>query len=145
MLYEGRCHCGSVGYFYQTERLAKDWSVRACQCSFCRAHGARTTSDPRGSVEYFVARAERLQRYRFGLGITEFLICRYCGIYIGAVTEVSAVLLTVINSNALHPRPPDLPDPLPVSYEGEGVDARNRRRQSAWTPCRGIINRSASP
>src|SRR5215469_14665598 len=131
MLYEGRCHCGSIGYSYRTERLPKDWSIRACQCSFCRAHGARTTSDPSGSVEYAIERPEQLQRYRFGLNVTEFLICRGCGVYIGAVTEVSSALLAVVNVNVLHPRPPDLPDALPVSHDGESIDARNRRRQSA--------------
>lgn len=141
MLYEGRCHCGSIGYFYRTERLPRDWSIRACQCSFCRGHGARTTSDPDGSVEYLIDRPDHLQRYRFGLGITEFLICRACGIYIGAVSEISSLLLTVVNTNALHPRPLDLAEALPVSHDGESVEARNRRRQSAWTPCRGIINR----
>ena len=141
MLYEGRCHCGSIGYSYRTERLPKDWSIRACQCSFCRAHGARTTSDPCGSVEYAIERPEQLQRYRFGLQVTEFLICRGCGVYIGAVTEVSSALLAVVNVNVLHPRPTDLPDALSVSHDGESIAARNRRRQSAWTPCCEIVER----
>lgn len=142
MLYEGRCHCGSIGYSYRTERLLKDWSVRACQCSFCRAHGARTTSDPAGSVQYLIGRSDPLQRYRFGLNITEFLICRACGVYVGAVTEISSVLLTVVNCSVLHPCPPSLPDASPVSHEGESIEARNRRRQSAWTPCLGIVPQS---
>ena len=135
MQYEGRCHCGSIGYRYRTERSISDWPIRACQCSFCRAHGARTTSDPAGSVEYFVNWPDQLQRYRFALNLTDFLICRACGVYIGAVTEISTVLLTVVNSNVLYPRPPDIPDAVPVVYHGESVDARNRRRQTAWTPC----------
>jgi hypothetical protein len=139
MLYHGRCHCGSIGYSYSTERLPGDWTMRACQCSFCRAHGACTTSDPGGSVEYLIKRADQLQRYRFGLNITEFLICRTCGAYVGAVTEVSSVLLAVVNCNVLHPHPLDLPEALPVSHDGESIDARNRRRQAAWTPCRGIV------
>jgi|SRR6185437_10545866 len=139
MLYEGRCHCGSIAYSYSTERLPSDWAIRACQCSFCRAHGARTISDPNGSVEYFVDRAGQLQRYRFGLNITEFLICKACGVYVGAVTEISSVLLSVVNCNILQPRLPELPEALPVSYDGEGIDARKRRRRAAWTPCRGIV------
>jgi len=138
MLYEGRCHCGSIGYSFSTERLPRDWPIRACQCSFCRAHGARTTSDPSGSVEYCVERPDRLQRYRFGLNLTDFLICNGCGVYVGAVTEVSSALLAVVNINVLHPCPPDIQGALPMSYDGESIDARNRRRQSAWTPCRGL-------
>lgn len=145
MQYKGRCHCGSIGFFYRTERPPKDWSIRACQCSFCRAHGARTTSDPAGSVEYFADRPDQLQRYRFGLNVTAFLICKTCGVYVGAVTEVSAALLTIINSNALYPLPADIPEAVPVIYDGESVDARNRRRQRAWTPFHGMVGEWTPP
>src|SRR5215472_7215529 len=138
MLYAGRCHCGSIGYSFSTERRPRDWTIRACQCSFCRGHGARTTSDPHGSVEYFLEQPDRLQRYRFGLNLTDFLICNCCGVYVGAVTEISSALLAVVNINVLHPCPPDIQGALSMSYDGESIDARNRRRQSAWTPCRGL-------
>ncbi len=50
MRYEGSCHCGAIRL-----RLTLSWPpgeapVRACDCSFCRAHGARTVTDPSGSV-----------------------------------------------------------------------------------------------
>ena len=58
--------------------------VGRCACSFCRRHGARTSGDPAGSVE-FRAEPGSLSRYRFGLGITDYLLCAKCGTYVGAV------------------------------------------------------------
>jgi hypothetical protein len=50
-------------------------SVRACACSFCRGHGARTIAHPRGSLDIRVSVPWYLQRYRFGLCTADFLIC----------------------------------------------------------------------
>ena len=46
------CFCGSIGYEYETAVSVADWSIRACQCAFCRAHDALSTSDvtPEASV-----------------------------------------------------------------------------------------------
>ena len=50
--YLARCHCGAFSARYRSALAPAAWSVRACQCSFCRAHGALTTSDPAGSLEF---------------------------------------------------------------------------------------------
>ena len=50
--YLARCHCGVLTARYRTAVAPEDWSVRACQCSFCRGHGAQMTSDPAGSLEF---------------------------------------------------------------------------------------------
>src|SRR2546422_3634073 len=44
-------------------------------CSFCRKHGARTTSDPSGRVVITVRHPGQLLRYRFGLETADFLVC----------------------------------------------------------------------
>ena len=112
--------------------------MRACQCTFCRAHGACTTSDPQGLIEFHVQNPERLSRYRFGYRITEFLVCTECGVYVGAMAEVSSVPLAIVNVNALSPRLEGLHEPAPISHEGESVQDRNRRRARSWSPCRYI-------
>ena len=142
MLYQGCCHCGSVGYTYETELPPAQWSLRACQCSFCRAHGACTTSDPNGTIAFFDPDG-RLRRYRFGHRITDFLICGRCGVYVGAVTEHADAPLAVINANALRPRQQGVKAPSSATYDGEGIEARNRRRQRAWTPCAGVVRQPA--
>jgi hypothetical protein len=142
MRYEGRCHCGAIGYTYDTELAPAAWSLRECQCAFCRAHGARTTADPKGTVQFHAQGMERLRRYRFAHRITDFLLCADCGVYIGATTEVEGRLLATVNVNALRPSPEDLKSPTPASYDGESPEARSRRRQRAWTQCRGIVARA---
>jgi hypothetical protein len=139
MIHAGRCHCGALGYEYRTSRPPSAWTVRACQCSFCRTHGALTTSDPQGSLTYRIENADRLVRYRFGLRTAEFLICAQCGVYLGAVIATPRGQFGIINVNALKPPPAGLPQPQPVSYDGEGELERTVRREARWTPVAGRI------
>lgn len=136
MRYQGRCHCGAIEYGYQTALAPRDWAIRACQCTFCRAHGARSTSDPGGLVEFHVGKPERLRRYRFGHGITDFLVCAECGVYVGATTTVGSALLAIVNVNALRPLPDGLPEAVPAYHDGESAEEKNRRRARSWSPCR---------
>ena len=78
MEYLGTCHCNAVGFRFRTEIRPEDWSVRACQCSFCRAHDALSTSDPDGELEFTAKDGSLLQRYRFGLGTADFLALDFC-------------------------------------------------------------------
>jgi hypothetical protein len=133
MDYRGTCHCGAIGFSYTTELEPARWPIRACQCSFCRAHGARYTSDPRGTVRFEIHRPELLQRYRFGQLSADFLLCRACGICIGAETPEPPTGFGVINTNALAD-PPALPPSEPSTYDGETEDIRRDRRTSRWSP-----------
>lgn len=134
MMYTGRCHCGAIGFSYETRLPPREWSVRACQCAFCRAHGSLTTSDPAGSLAFHANDPEQLSAYRFALRITDFLVCRTCGVYIGAVTTVANSRYGIINVNALEPRPADLREPQPISYATENESERTGRREKRWTP-----------
>ena len=79
--FEGRCHCGAIGYRYACTTAPADWSVRACQCRFCRTHDALSTSDPAGTIAFAATEADQLQRYRFGLKTADFLLCRRWTLY----------------------------------------------------------------
>ncbi len=133
-MFRGRCHCGALGYLYQTSLDPPAWSVRADQCSFCRAHGAWTTSDPHGSLTFQVTDPSRLVRYRFGLRTADFLICGQCGLYIGAAITRPRGRFGVVNVNVMRPAPAGIPQPVPVSYEGENEAQRTARREARWTP-----------
>src|SRR5688572_16101991 len=85
-LHEGHCHCRAIGFRYRTALAPKDWVIRACQCSFCRAHAALSTSDPAGTLE-FMEYAAAAHRYQFGLKTADFLLCGNCGTYVGAMTR----------------------------------------------------------
>ena len=130
---EGRCHCGAVRYTFNASQPPAQWIVRACQCNFCRAHGARTTSDPNGSVTFEIADASKLERYRFGTKTTDFLICNGCGVYLAAVLTSTRGQFATLNVNAIQSLP-DLAEAAPVSYDGESSEQRKARREQRWTP-----------
>src|SRR5215472_15639056 len=83
----GGCHCKNLKVTFETARDPSELPLRACQCSFCVRHGGITTSDPEGLLVVDVERAGDLSRYRFALGVTDFLVCRTCGVYVAAVME----------------------------------------------------------
>ena len=134
--FEGSCHCGAVTFTFETAVPPARWQTRACQCTFCRRHAARTISDHEGSVAFRVDEAA-LQRYRFGLGTAEFFVCRNCGVYLAAVLTSARGQFATLNINALRD-PVDVESPVKVSYDRESVDERQRRREEGWTPVREI-------
>ncbi len=132
--YFGSCHCGAIGFTFRTAIKPPDWSIRACQCSFCRAHDAQSTSDPAGQISFIASRLESLQKYRFGLHTADFLLCRECGVYIGAVIASTGNAFGIVNVRALKETPDDLANIAAISYDTEDVDSRVSRREERWTP-----------
>ena len=132
--YAGSCHCGAIGFSYRTEQEPSVWTVRACQCSFCRAHRVLSTSDPLGTIEFAAPEREFLNRYRFGERTADFLVCRRCGVYIGAMIETARGRFGIININALRPIPPALREAVPMQYGSESRDERIARRELRWSP-----------
>jgi hypothetical protein len=128
----GQCHCGAVRAALETAREPAAISVRACQCGFCRRHGAATASDPTGRLRLEVRRP--LKRYRFGAGSIDMLLCGGCGVYVAAVLETDHGLLATVNVAGLAMAPLDAATPAPVDYDGESAAARRERRLAAWTP-----------
>ena len=134
MLHRGGCHCGNLRLTLRLSQAPEDVPLRACGCSFCRAHGTRTASDPQGSAEIWAEDWSLIEAYRFGSGTAEFLICRRCGVYIGAVCETAGGTRAVINTNSLDDRARFTRSPAPVDHEGESFEDRLSRRARNWTP-----------
>ena len=132
--FTGHCHCGAIGFRYATAVTPAEWSVRACQCRFCRMHDALSTSDPDGRLTFDVDDPEQLQRYRFALQTADFLLCRRCGVYIGAIIEIDGETFGIINTHALDDTPADIAPVGAISYDGEDVAGRIGRRAERWTP-----------
>jgi hypothetical protein len=130
----GGCHCGNLELTFETGRGPAELTVRACGCSFCRRHGVRTVSDPQGRIEFVVHDPAQLNRYRFGLGTAEFLVCRICGVYVGAVMAAMGSAYAIANVNALETPEVFGTAAVPVSYDGESAAERQARRQARWTP-----------
>jgi hypothetical protein len=132
--YSGNCHCGAIGYEYSTQRTPAQWSVRACQCRFCSSHDALSTSDPLGHIEFSAESLDNLQCYRFGLKTADFLLCRECGVYIGAIIETDSGAWGIINTHTLVDIPSDIATVASIDYDGEDTDSRITRREDRWTP-----------
>lgn len=132
--YEGSCHCAAIGFDYHSRTAPDEWAVRACQCRFCRAHDALSTSHRDSRISFKVAVPDQLQRYRFGLMTADFLLCRNCGVYIGAVIETGKGRFGIINTHALRPQPESIADAGAISYDGEVTDGRVKRREERWSP-----------
>jgi hypothetical protein len=132
--YLARCHCGTLQARYRTMLPPSAWSMRACQCSFCRRHAALTTSDAGGLITYECMDPQLLQRYQFGSRSAEFLICRACGVYLGAQMTSGGQRFGILNALTLTPAPPDLPRAELMDYGDETAEFRRRRREGRWTP-----------
>jgi hypothetical protein len=136
---EGACHCGALEFTYKTRLAPRRWSLRACQCGFCRGHGAQVTSDAQGTVHFRYLQPDRLRRYRFGLRTADFLVCRECGTYIGAVMMTGNGAVAIVNINTLRERPRGLPPAKAVNYRTESLEDRRARRRRTWTPVFGPV------
>jgi len=139
----GNCHCGNIEVAFTTALAPEQLRLRACACSFCRRHGARTTSDPKGHVEIIVHSERELSRHRFGLRTADFLICRRCGVYVGAVIAIGGNWYATLNVNTLDSEQSLGQEAMTVSYEEESASQRVLRRQSHWTPA--TINVASLP
>jgi hypothetical protein len=93
-----------------------------------------STSDPRGSIEFTARDSGLLNRYRFGARTADFLLCRGCGVYIGALIETALGSFGIININALHPALSGIPEPVAMAYDTESKEQRIARRELRWSP-----------
>ena len=77
-----------------------------------------------------------LNRYRFGLRVTDMLLCARCGVYVAALIRHEGRSYATLNVNVLEAR--DSFDPVPplASYGHETAEERLARRLARWTPAR---------
>ena len=130
----GSCHCGNLGVSFETDLPPGDMVPRACQCSFCRLHSSAAVSDPAGHITFSVQNREHLNRYTFGLGSTEFLICRTCGVYVGAFMPDGESAFANVMAGTLDARAEISSPPIPVHRAQENLEERRTRRRAMWTP-----------
>lgn len=128
----GACHCGNISFRIETAIPAADIIARACDCSFCRMHGATTWSDPAGQAEIHIRDPDKLQKYRFALHSADFLICAECGVYVGAVLTDGEQVWSTLNLRLSG----EEPAVERASYGSENLENRIERRKMSWTPTR---------
>jgi hypothetical protein len=129
----GRCHCGSIHVVLEPGRPTAELPLRACQCGFCRRHGALTTSHPDSRL-HVEAAPGALNRYRFGRRVVDALLCEECGVYVASTIEAEGRRLATLNVAGLalpgfEGRRPEIAD-----YDNETDEQRLARRKARWTP-----------
>ena len=134
MRHSGGCHCGNISVQLSLSRAPDQMPLRSCSCSFCRAHGTRTLSDRDGEAEITIADWLLVEKYRFGSRTADYVLCRRCGVYIGAVCETNSGMRAVINTNCLDDRAAFTQAPAAPDYDGEATEARLARRATNWMP-----------
>jgi hypothetical protein len=130
----GSCHCGNIGFTFRSALAIERLPLRSCACSFCSRHGARTTTDARGTVEIAVDDPSCLIRYRFALRTADFLVCGRCGIYVAAVLTDDGRPYATVNANTFDREEVARCPAEPVDYSAETFEERRARRVKRWTP-----------
>jgi|SRR5882724_721171 len=128
----GHCHCNQMTLELSTELAPNEIPLRACQCSFCRRHGARTTSDPRGALRIVLTNCDAVSYYQFGAQTAEFLVCSRCGVYVAALLRDNGGIYATANANTFDTPLTQVAEP--VDYDAETPLQRRERRRSMWTP-----------
>ncbi|HEX4456221.1 MAG TPA: hypothetical protein VH143_35410 [Kofleriaceae bacterium] len=134
MQYAGRCHCGAIRARLESQLHASELPVRACGCSFCAKHRPRYTSDPAGHVAIEIDTEANVSRYRFGLRLADFLICRVCGVFVAAYepSEPGRAVLNLVVLDAASEF--SAAATQFADYDREDAATRSSRRARAWTP-----------
>jgi hypothetical protein len=126
----GGCHCGNIAVTVELARDAGAYHPRACDCDFCRKHGAAWVSDPQGSL-LIQLRAERdASRYAQGAGIAEMLLCRTCGVLVAALWREQQ-LYGVVNVSVLDARAA-FAAAQTVAPKELSPEEKRKRWQSLW-------------
>jgi hypothetical protein len=97
-------------------------------------HGASWTSDRSGSLEVRIGGP--INRYRFGTGTADFLICGTCGAVPAVVAVMEGGVRGVVRVDCLSDRDAFLAAAALSDYDGELLGARLERRADRWTPVR---------
>lgn len=146
MHHTGGCHCGNISVQLRLSQPPDLMPLRSCSCSFCRAHATRTLSDRNGRVEVTAGDWTLVEHYRFGSRTADYLVCRRCGIYVGAFCQTGSGLRAVVNVNCLEDRAAFTQAAAAPDYTGEETEARLERRSNNWMPAVMVgITPSASP
>jgi hypothetical protein len=100
----GGCHCGNILVDLELASAPSAYSPRACDCDFCRKHGAAYVSDAQGSLRIRIEDERECAKYRQGSGIADCLVCRNCGVLVGACCWSDGRLYAAVNAKVLDDR-----------------------------------------
>lgn len=129
----GGCHCGRVEVHFDTGLEPATLHPRACDCSFCRKHGAAWVSDAAGCLRVTAGESASLHEYRQGSGQARFLLCGHCGVLVAVACDTTdGRLLGAVNAGCLEHV--TLGDPEVASPQRLAADEKIARWRRLWAP-----------
>ena len=129
----GSCHCGQLRVAFSTSQDPATIHPRACDCSFCRKHGAAYISDPAGQLTVSESHSGTLDRYRQGSDTADFLICGRCGVLVAVTFEHESRIYGAANAGCLDGHT-GLGSWATVSPEGLRPSEKASRWLKLWVP-----------
>jgi len=129
----GGCHCGNIEVQVQLSAPPGQFHPRACDCDYCRKHGAAWLSDPRGTLLIRVKQPEASGRYRQGSGQAELLLCRDCGVLVAVLHGAPGQLQGAVNVRAFVGTAPFGPQES-VSPQKLSPQEKAQRWRNLWFP-----------
>ena len=130
---QGGCHCGGLRVELTTQQSPAILQARACDCSFCRKHGAAYVSDPAGGMRVIETTKAALQEYRHSSRTAQFLICAACGVLIAVCFTASDGVYGAVNACCLEEEP-RLGPALAASPQRLTPQERVERWRMLWVP-----------
>ncbi|QRY77116.1 hypothetical protein JVX91_16010 [Pseudomonas sp. PDNC002] len=128
---QGSCHCGNLAVRLELSRDPADYTPRACDCTFCRRHGAAYISDPHGRLAIHCRSDADSQRYRHGSSTVDFLLCRCCGVLTCVLWKDGGITYAALNAQILD-NPVTLGAPQPASPAQLPLPERKERWRKLW-------------
>ena len=129
----GGCHCGLLRVAFTTRHDPAELAPRACDCSFCRSHGAFYVSDPEGRLSITEARTGAMREYRQGSGEARFLLCGECGVLVAVIHRHAAGIHGAVNAACLDARDA-FAATVAVSPQALAPEERISRWLALWIP-----------
>jgi hypothetical protein len=123
--------CGSLVVRVLCARQKEQAQARSC-VSAGNCEKAQDETKVAAVTAAIRRRRSLVQPYRFGTGTGEFLICKRCGVYIGAIDEAASGTRSVININCLEDRAAFTQQPIPVNRDGEAAGDRLAAARSTF-------------
>lgn len=133
MTMPGGCHCNRVRVEFRTRQELDTMNPRACDCSFCRKHGAAYVSDPAGELRIVAGSPDALRSYRQGSEMAEFRLCPECGVLVAVTFEHAGRLYGAVNAGCLD-EVAGFGERIPASPQSLSPEQKVARWLQVWVP-----------
>jgi hypothetical protein len=135
----GGCHCGNILVDIELAHESGTYNPRACDCDFCRKHGASYVSDPHGSLFIRIKETRDRLQYRQGSGLADCLLCRNCGVLVAVFYRSGKQLYAAVNAKVVDVRA-NFGAEQPVSPKKLSDREKVARWQEIWFSNVSVVN-----